>query len=82
MLTQYNDCGGCPETMKACAGCVRKGTKRVCDVCKIDDAEYLWDGEDFCEDCLRKELITLIAENRTTSELINELDLGNEIFRN
>lgn len=49
-----NNCYGCP---RPCAGCGRSHMEvRICDDCCDAYAEYVVDGDDLCEDCLKERL--------------------------
>lgn len=54
MIKFENNCYICP---RPCAGCGRdRQETRICDDCCDNYAEYRLDGDDLCEDCLRKRL--------------------------
>ena len=62
-MTKYeNECVGCPPEM-GCLGnsCPNRNVKHLyCDKCGEDCEElYLYDKEELCEDCLKKQFKTI-----------------------
>lgn len=59
-----SQCFGCDIS---CINCGRKNIPvRVCNQCQIEQADYIVDDEDYCQDCLtekvRNEFIEMIQE--------------------
>lgn len=74
-------CVGCPTEM----GCLYEGCPHYrvkayyCDLCEGDTpAEYKWDGEYFCKDCLEAELDGQLT-SLSILEKIDMLALDDEI---
>jgi len=58
MIKYVNECVGCPPNL----GCLGKSCRYYnvptyyCDTCGVEDAEYHYEGEDICEECLDKKI--------------------------
>ena len=79
MIKQESFCVGCPPEM----GCI--GTScpywlvdvYYCDTCGCEGAEYRYEDEEICEDCLRKEVARLWAmyDKDEKANLVSEREL-------
>ncbi len=70
-----------PDAPRNCTTCPEWTTTAVrCDQCG-EYAEYHWDGEDWCEDCLKDTLISLFAQ-QPLSDMAEMLDVGISSTRN
>lgn len=59
MLKHENHCVGCPDGIP-CLGSscpYISVTVYYCDRCGYDNAEYEYDDEDICEECLKKQIV-------------------------
>ena len=64
MIRYENECVGCPPE-RGClgSGCPNRNVPYYyCDKCG-DDAEYNFDGEDLCEDCLLEKFNKVTCDN-------------------
>ena len=58
MKRYENMCVGCPPEI-GCLGntCPQKNVLMYdCDVCQSEEAKYIWDGDDYCIDCINNAL--------------------------
>lgn len=82
MKKYENMCVGCPPE----TGCLGKICPNInvpmyyCDVCHLAAAKYTWNGDDYCEDCLKNridsdfEQLSVEEKSRTLGYDIVEID--------
>ena len=78
MLKYENDCVNCD--VHGCVECNRSSVpRRYCDRCgETADGGNL-DGEDFCDECLDKELEELVTAQYTWREIYNKMFPENDL---
>lgn len=78
-MVKYEDmCVGCPTEM----GCLGKSCPYMgvpvyyCDTCGNENAEFHYEGEDICEECLDKEISRLWATQTAEQKSVSLSERG------